>query len=124
MRLLNTTTLTLFEFHGSPIPLFAILSHRWEENEIAFQDVQDHTNLTAYGWTKLQKACHFARESGNHFLWIDTCCIDKTSTSKQRSASHTYATSRVVYQGTPESLQSRQAPASPAGWTPQELLAD
>jgi len=55
MRLLNTTTLTLFEFHGSTIPPYAILSHRLEEAEVAFRDVQDRTNLTAYGWTKLQK---------------------------------------------------------------------
>lgn len=40
MRLLNTTSLTLHEFFGNSIPSYAILSHRWEDEEVTFQDLQ------------------------------------------------------------------------------------
>jgi hypothetical protein len=38
MRLLNTGTLALTRFTGE-IPEYAILSHRWEEEELVFDDI-------------------------------------------------------------------------------------
>jgi len=40
MRLLNTETLQLEEFSKVPLPGYAILSHRWGEEEVSFQDLQ------------------------------------------------------------------------------------
>jgi hypothetical protein len=35
MRLLNTETIELEEFFDHGIPLYAILSHRWEQDELS-----------------------------------------------------------------------------------------
>ncbi|KAI8720348.1 HET domain-containing protein [Fusarium sp. LHS14.1] len=40
MRLLNTTSLKLEYFVEDETPNYAILSHRWEAEEILFEDVQ------------------------------------------------------------------------------------
>ena len=40
MRLLHTTDYKLKEFGAHEIPLYAILSHVWEEDEITFQDIE------------------------------------------------------------------------------------
>jgi hypothetical protein len=36
MRLFNTSTLQLKEFYDAQIPAYAILSHRWETEEVTF----------------------------------------------------------------------------------------
>lgn len=41
MRLLTSSKLTLHEFFGSKVPKYAILSHRWENEEVTFQDMRD-----------------------------------------------------------------------------------
>jgi hypothetical protein len=41
MRLINTSTLRLHEFFGTQIPPYAIISHHWENAEVAFQDLRD-----------------------------------------------------------------------------------
>lgn len=40
MRLINTATLQLTLFLGNDIPKYAILSHTWEEEEMALQDME------------------------------------------------------------------------------------
>jgi hypothetical protein len=40
MRLLDTTTLTIHEFFGNSIPDYIIVSYRWENEEVTFQDLQ------------------------------------------------------------------------------------
>lgn len=39
MRLINTATLLLEDFTLRDIPLYAILSHTWGEDEVTFQDM-------------------------------------------------------------------------------------
>lgn len=139
------------------LPKYAILSHRWEEEEVLYQDfvlgpqheiATSHSNLQrsraqssntrndlssesdeswAYdesdersidlssdvestissnswqtessspinakigphikrGWNKVLNASLKACRDGYHFLWIDTCCIDKTSSSELSEA--------------------------------------
>jgi hypothetical protein len=41
MRLVNTTTIQLHEFFDDEIPPYAILSHRWETDEVTFQDLME-----------------------------------------------------------------------------------
>lgn len=42
MRLLNIKTLKLEWFHNSDVaPSYAILSHRWEDEEVLFEDVEE-----------------------------------------------------------------------------------
>ena len=45
MRLLNSTTLELHEFFSPAIPPYAILSHRWGDSEISFQQLQDRAPI-------------------------------------------------------------------------------
>jgi hypothetical protein len=43
MRLLNATSLLFEEFLGKNIPEYAILSHTWEDEEVSFKDMENHT---------------------------------------------------------------------------------
>jgi hypothetical protein len=57
MRLLNSSKLTLHEFFGSNIPTYAILSHRWENEEVTFQDMRDGKGPRMVGWSKVTGCC-------------------------------------------------------------------
>ena len=47
MRLLNVETFTLSEFFGTSVPEYAILSHRWEDDEVTFEDLKAGLGLGA-----------------------------------------------------------------------------
>jgi hypothetical protein len=90
MRLLNTENLNLeVKSDGTP---YAILSHRWGEDEILFQDLasnQDETRKQAKqkrGYVKIEGACRQARSDGFQYIWVDTCCIDKSSSAELSEA--------------------------------------
>jgi hypothetical protein len=57
MRLLNTTEITLEEFEGASIPEYAILSHRWEADEVAFQDMENGKAINKRGYGKIKGCC-------------------------------------------------------------------
>ncbi|KAK8078785.1 HET-domain-containing protein [Apiospora phragmitis] len=80
MRLLHTKDLTLKEWHGDSHPLYAILSHTWEDDEVLFADIAnlEHARSKAV-FSKVQQACRTADDDGLEWIWIDTCCIDKSS---------------------------------------------
>ena len=64
MRLLNTTSITLHEFNDMNLPSYAILSHRWEEEEIGFSDmVAGHREMTL-GYQKVLNFCTQALADG------------------------------------------------------------
>jgi len=86
MRLLRTTTLELHEFFDNGIPPYVILSHRWEEAEVTFQDMKDGQRPGKKGFQKIVQFCQQAVEDGFQYAWIDTCCIDKTSSSELSEA--------------------------------------
>ena len=75
MRLLNTTTRKLEEFGGNNIPLYAILSHMWGENEITFQDIESAEVGKKAGGKKVRRTCALTAAHGCGYVWIDTCCI-------------------------------------------------
>ncbi len=81
MRLINTHTLDIEEFEGQKVPPYAILSHRWEDQEVLFQDIERRTHLTKEGWEKIKKFCELARKDGLSYAWVDTCCIDKRNSA-------------------------------------------
>jgi hypothetical protein len=59
---------------------YATFSHKWEDNEPLFEDV---IRIVVYDLDeslthdKLQMFCKIVRESGFHWAWSDTCCINK-----------------------------------------------
>ncbi|KAI0651004.1 heterokaryon incompatibility protein-domain-containing protein [Trametes meyenii] len=74
-------------------PPYAILSHCWlrpNESEVTFSDVQHWSPLRRVqandGWKKIKGACRAARKMGWKWIWIDTCCIDKSSSAELSEA--------------------------------------
>ncbi|KAE8374683.1 heterokaryon incompatibility protein-domain-containing protein [Aspergillus bertholletiae] len=86
MRLLNAKTLKLEKFSSGKIPPYVILSHTWEMPEIEMGDMENAEVKQMKGWGKIQATCDQAIRDGHQYVWIDTCCIDKTNTEELRKA--------------------------------------
>jgi len=207
MRLLNIKTLRLEWFHSADdAPSYVILSHRWEDEEVLFEDVEerpearklrtlqmkleeterrlealssrfegatqtiddsdrmesDFTNIESgnhsstsstpkqpahvresqerkpKAWAKVLGCCRVAELQGISYVWIDTCCIDKNSSSElsesinsmfawYRKASICIAYLSDVTQAGGNKFERRRRPENSdwfsRGWTLQELIA-
>lgn len=131
MRLLHTQDLTFREFLDTEIPNYAILSHRWGEDEVTFKEMQKRTAPAGQGLAKIQGVCSLAAERGFAWVWIDTCCIDKKSSAELSEAINSMfrwyqnATECYVYLSDVSwvELFFRSAWFT-RGWTLQELLAN
>ncbi|ETS81435.1 hypothetical protein PFICI_06437 [Pestalotiopsis fici W106-1] len=89
MRLINTSTYQLREFVGAGIPPYAILSHTWEDDEVLFDDLQDMHKTRRRkerGFIKVEQCCARALADGWDWVWIDNCCIDKSSSAELSEA--------------------------------------
>ena len=73
MRLIDTSILT-FQDHPYKTTKYAIISHRWGNDEVSHQDfLQDRAGLReGLGWKKIVKGCKLAAAAGLNWLWIDT----------------------------------------------------
>ncbi|SPO03262.1 uncharacterized protein DNG_05944 [Cephalotrichum gorgonifer] len=102
MRLINTTTLDIKFFSGD-VPPYAILSHTWGEEEVTFQDMERGlvSASARKGFAKIRGCCDQAVRDGYAWAWVDTCCIDKTSSSELSEAINSmyqwYKASAVCY---------------------------
>jgi hypothetical protein len=135
MRLLNSTTLELEEFFDNHIPKYAILSHRWLDDEVSLKDMQNATATRKAGYAKLKLCCDQAVKDGLHYAWVDTCCIDKTSSAELTEAINSmyrwYQNAAVCYvylsdvQSSEVSCDSsfEESAWFTRGWTLQELIA-
>jgi hypothetical protein len=75
--------LELIEKFGPGIPKYAILSHPWGRDEVTYEHVRNgtaHEHEEAY--SKVVCAIHQAASDGYRYIWIDTCCIDKSSSAE------------------------------------------
>ena len=108
MWLINVSTLSLQAFHGGNIPPYAILSHTWEAEEVSFQEFarasesSDNVAIAKKaGYRKIIAFCELARTEGHSYVWVDTCCIDKTSSAELTEAINSmfgwYRNSQVCY---------------------------
>lgn len=90
MRLLNTTTIPyrLHEFPSSDSERYAVLSHTWgaTNDEVSFADVEAGLAETKPAYHKIKYACERALHDGYEWIWIDTCCIDKSSSAELSEA--------------------------------------
>ncbi|KAL7903747.1 heterokaryon incompatibility domain-containing protein [Trichoderma velutinum] len=89
MRLINVKTMEVEEFWEEEIPDYAILSHTWGERkaEVSFQDWKDlQTASQKQGYKKIVRACEQAAQDGNEYVWVDTNCIDKNSSTELSEA--------------------------------------
>ena len=90
MRLLNTKTLHFAEFHDNDIPHYAILSHRWSGDEVSYSDFIACQQKDAAGYVKIIEACDLAADYYDcDWIWIDTCCINKDSSTEVSEAINT-----------------------------------
>ncbi len=86
MRLINAETLQLQEFLGK-IPPYAILSHTWGEGEVTFQQWSNRNEAQKRaGYAKIDGSCRRAVKNKIGYVWVDTNCIDKTSSSELTEA--------------------------------------
>lgn len=135
MRLLNTSTIQLVEFPSPPAE-YVILSHTWGEEEVTFQLFATDSARRLRGWQKILKCCELAARNGWQYVWIDTCCIDKTSSAELSEAINSmfswYRESSVCYvymsdvSCTSQRFNTAQFRGSrwfTRGWTLQELIA-
>jgi hypothetical protein len=91
MRLLNLNTLELREFIDAERPPYVILSHTWGAEETSLQELRLHVSnasslSTKAGYVKILNFCQKGKENGFEWGWIDTCCIDKTSSAELSEA--------------------------------------
>ncbi|KAI6145788.1 heterokaryon incompatibility protein-domain-containing protein [Pisolithus tinctorius] len=88
---------------------YAILSHRWGV-EVGYEEMtglmkmgeeQREEVRERYGYQKIIKSCEQAMKDGYEWLWVDTCCIDKRSSSELSEAINSmyrwYRNAQVCY---------------------------
>jgi hypothetical protein len=88
MRLINASeqTLPINEFFNET-PKYAILSHRWGEQEVTFQDWSNTDGRRKKsGYAKIAGSCKQALKDDIEYVWADTNCIDKTSSAELSEA--------------------------------------
>lgn len=137
MKLLRVETIQVESFEGNETPRYAILSHTWGHEEVSFQQIHHPNALNQAGYAKIRGACQQAIKDGLQYVWIDTCCIDKTSNSELSEAINSMfrwymeAVVCYVYLADVALEANGHAPGSAfetsrwwtRGWTLQELLA-
>jgi hypothetical protein len=85
MRLLNAKTMKLEEFFDKKVPNYAILSHTWGEDEVTFRDFDPVLGPRRTS-KKISGCCSKASKHGHDYVWIDACCIDKSSSAELSEA--------------------------------------
>ncbi|KAK3380532.1 heterokaryon incompatibility protein-domain-containing protein [Lasiosphaeria ovina] len=87
MRLVDTKNLKLEEFVGDNVPKYAILSHTWDSEELSFSDTSNLDEaMRKSGFAKFESSCAKVYKLGLEWLWIDTCCIDRSSSAELSEA--------------------------------------
>ena len=83
--------LSLVEHVGNEIKPYAILSHTWgnDKDEVSFKDFVEGTYRTKKGFHKLEFCRKQTALDGLQYFWVDTCCIDKSSSAELTEAINT-----------------------------------
>ncbi|KAI0205233.1 hypothetical protein F4808DRAFT_277961 [Astrocystis sublimbata] len=154
MRLLqrhDDGTITLTRDLIEAIPPYAILSHTWgdDDEEVVFKNIDENTNQFKNdcrhktGYQKIEFCAKQAAADNLQYFWIDSCCIDKSSSSVLQEAITSMfrwyqdaAKCYVYLADVPRDERRPRSSPRPAweydfrksrwftrGWTLQELLA-
>ncbi|KAF2030919.1 HET-domain-containing protein, partial [Setomelanomma holmii] len=141
MRLIDAKLLKLERFDDdTKIPPYAILSHTWGSAEVSLQQFEDAytgDHFTRFqfeqmaGYAKIVMASKQALEDGYAYVWVDTCCIDKTSSAELSEAINSmfrwYKNAKVCYAYL-EDIEAGISPPPDSGtvdesirWNPKKL---
>jgi len=138
LRLEPSGGYSLAEYFGKDIPQYAILSHTWgaDHEEVSFKDLKEGTGKEKIGYRKLTFCATRAVNDGLRYFWVDTCCIDQSSSAQlseainsmfcwYRNSAKCYAfLSDVTTSGFKNNSRTFQESRwFTRGWTLQELLA-
>jgi ankyrin repeat protein len=135
MRLLqryDTGKIALTQFSDEDVPPYAILSHTWgaDAAEVTFEDLMNGTGKDKLGYKKIWFCAEQTNLDGLQYFWIDTCCIDKRSSTELSEAINSmyrwYQDAIVCYAYLADVPSKTELPGSrwfSRGWTLQELLA-
>ncbi|KAI1407533.1 HET-domain-containing protein [Hypoxylon sp. FL1857] len=137
--LLNAKTKKLSDFLESNVPPYAILSHTWGNDEVTFDDIRSALPLYRFkeGWKKIRWCCRQALKDDLEYVWVDTCCIEKSSSAELQEAINSmfrwYERSHVCYAYLVDVTSGDESRAADStfgrsrwytrGWTLQELIA-
>jgi hypothetical protein len=127
---------------------YVILSHTWNEDnneEVTFEDLVKGTGRAKAGYRKISLCAKQAIRDGIHYIWVDTCCINKSNNSVElqhaiNSMFRWYMDAEKCYvyledvpgpgtaaggqsHHTPWELSLRMSRWFSRGWTLQELIA-
>ncbi len=142
---LLTTDRAELRWYARPPPKYAVLSHVWDPEEQSFGEVrgierarrETGENPRDFVSDKIRNCCIWAEAHGSAVVWVDTCCIDKTSSAELSEALNSmfawyaaaavcYALLRDVSDSEPPSIPDssfRKSVWFTRGWTLQELIA-
>ncbi|CAI6226296.1 unnamed protein product [Periconia digitata] len=140
MRLLDSKTLRFEVFEDALIPRYAILSHTWGDGEVLLQEMEKNAATNKAGYHKILQGAALALKDGISHIWVDTCCIDKSSSAELSEAINSmyqwYQKAEVCYaylsdvSGTTDNIfgastlsEFEESRWFTRGWTLQELLA-
>ena len=136
LRLKDDGEFSLVEYVGRNIPRYAVLSHTWgmDDEEVTFKDLLDGTGKSKAGYRKIRFCGNQATKDGLQYVWVDTCCIDKSSSAELNESINSmfqwYMNAVVCYVSLvdlpPHSSAESGLPRCrwfTRGWTLQELLA-
>ena len=100
----------VLEFGDDEVTEYAILSHRWTEQEVDYNEVvklakmgeEERSEIRQRdGYRKILRSCEQAKKDEYKWLWVDTCCIDKRSSAELSEAINSmyrwYENSRICY---------------------------
>lgn len=121
-------------------PPYAILSHTWiPGQEITYKDFITSSEKSNSGYEKIKFCGEQATKDGLQHFWVDTCCIDQSSTAELSTAINSmfrwYQDAKKCYVylvdvSTPNSADQSTWEAAfrgskwfTRGWTLQELIA-
>ncbi|KAL9569217.1 hypothetical protein ACKAV7_006803 [Fusarium commune] len=74
------------DYLGDDIPPYAILSHTWGAEEVTFRDLMGGRGDKKAGYDKIRFCGRQALRDGLQYFWVDTCCIDKSSSAELQEA--------------------------------------
>jgi hypothetical protein len=89
IRLLHCKTFQLREFRGDEVPPYVTLSQTWCPGEVLYEDLAVRDTKIPWppthkeGWPRIQNSCTLALKDGYEFIWIETCCVDKTNSAER-----------------------------------------